>query len=281
MRTPAFSTLAAALYLGAVGTAWGFGGQIAVGMNAANEVEAIDVPFTADATLETGGHTIESKIYFSDGRLRDEIDIRGQQIVYIGRTDLEKVWMLMPAGNRTMYMEMPYGESNEQVQEFRLVEREVVGEETVNGMATTKHRVVYEANGGRYGGFTWFNEHNIAVRAFMVTETDGEQQRISFEMSNLEVGPVDAAAFELPDGAHKLDMAGLVGGPGGAGQGGALPGFGSGDSGAEAGEAVAPGVAEELFEAAQQGARDAATEETERGVKDAVERGLRGVFGRD
>lgn len=273
MRTTAVAGFTALACLATAGAAHGFGGQIAVGMNAANEVEAVDVSFTADAKLETAEHTIDSRIYFSGGRLRDEIDVGGQSIVYISRADLGTIWMLMPAGNMNMYMEMPYGESSEQVQEFRLVEREVVGEETVNGMATTKHRVVYEANGGRYGGFTWFNEDNIAVRAFMVTETGGEQQRIRFEMSNLEVGPVDAALFELPEGAQKLDLSAL-----GGGFGGALSG---GGAGGEAGDAVPPDVAEELFEAMERGARDAGAEEGERGARDAVRRGLRGVFGRD
>lgn len=273
MHAPFSFGLAGSWLLLAAGTAHGFGGQIAVGMNAANEVDQIDVSFTADATLETADYSMQSKIYFHSGKLRDEIDLGGQQLTYISRADLGTTWVLMP---QSMYIEVPHGQSSEQIQEFKLVEREIVGEETINGMDTTKYRVVYESNDGSYGGFTWFNDDNIAVRSFMVSESDGEQVSVNFEMSNLQVGAVDESLFELPAGAQELNLSGLIGGARSV-----LPGSDSSDSGAEPGEAVPPGVAEELLEAAQQGAEDAATEETRRGVKDAVGRGLRGIFNRD
>lgn len=273
MRSPLFHLSAAVVCLAAGTSAHGFGGQIAVGMNAANQVDEIGVAFTADATLETAEQSIQSKIYFDAGDLRDEINVGGQQLVYIARADADVIRLLMPANN--IYMEVPHGESSEQVQEFRLVEHELVGEETVNGMETTKHRVIYESNDGRYGGFTWFDEHNIAVRSFMATEHDGERTQINYELTNLEVGPVDAGLFELPAGAQKLDMSGLLGG--------AAAAFGGGgsESGGAEGEAVAPDVVDEMLDAAQQGAQDAAVDETRRGAEDAVRRGIRGIFGRD
>ncbi len=272
MRAPLVHISAAAVCLAAGTSAYGFGGQIAVGMNAANQVDEIGVPFTADATLETAEQSIQSKIYFDGGNLRDEIELGGQQLVYIARADADTIRMLMPANN--IYMEVPYGESSDQVQEFRLVEHELVGQETVNGMDTTKYRVIYESNDGRYGGFTWFDEHNIAVRSFMATEHNGERTQINYELTNLEVGPVDAGLFELPAGAQKLDMSGVLGG---------AAAFGGGRSGSDGaqGEAVPPGVVDEMLDAAQQGAQDAAVDETRRGAEDAVRRGIRGIFGRD
>ncbi len=49
-------------------------------------------------------------------------------------------WMLMGRG---MYMESNLGES-EQAPEYKLIEKEVVGEEVVNGMQTTKYKTVYQ-----------------------------------------------------------------------------------------------------------------------------------------
>jgi hypothetical protein len=166
------------------------------------------------------------KIYFRDGKIRDEFDMEGQHLAYITRPDQHVVWMVMPRG---FYMEISLDDieqnNAQQMQEYRLIEREVVGQEVVNGMQTTRYRVIYETKDGRYGGFTWFNENNIAVKAFMVSETGGERQRVNFEMTNLEVGPVDDGLFALPPGARKLDVAGLVGGFGSSSDGGLFGGL--------------------------------------------------------
>ena len=269
--------------------AFGFAGQFAVGMNMAADVDPIEVPFTADATLETAEFKLQTKIYFQSGKVRDELTMEGQNIAYITRPDQGVIWMIMPLG---FYMEIPYQnfeQDSEQMQQFKLVEREVVGTEEVNGMATTKYRVIYESSDGRYGGFTWFNKDNIAVRSFIVSDVNGERERVNFEITNLQMGRVDEALFDLPAGVQKFDIGAMTRGLGGAGGDANGSGFGGfaglgGDVDPDAPDidaAPAPGdeatIGDEIKDAAEEGAKEAAVDETRRGVRDAVSRGFRGL----
>ncbi|MEJ2604826.1 MAG: hypothetical protein P8172_16360 [Gammaproteobacteria bacterium] len=262
------TTLAAsAAVVLAAGSAHGFGGMIAVGMNEAAQVGQVETPFRAEARLETAEQNIDTVIYYKDGHIRDEIRIGGNDLVVLQDIAKKKTYMLMPQG---MYMEMEMGQPSDQMKEYRLVEREVVGKETVNGFDTTKYKVVYEGPRGKYGGFTWFTDDNIAVKSFAVSETDGERSRFRYEVKKLERGDQPDSLFVIPPNYRKLS---LGGGLGSMMQD--MPGMG-GQTAEEQ-----PNLAEELGEAAQEGAEEAAKEETEATAKEKVTKGLRKLFGRD
>lgn len=262
-----------------------FVGAIAVGLGQMNDdVGEILTSFAADATVETEEMTVTTRIYYKPGMVRDEIDMGGQKMVTIRRFDKNKVWMLMGQG---MYMEIDPEQGNQQVPEYKLISRELIGPETVNGMATIKYKSVYETKDGKFGGFTWFTEDNIAVKGFLISETKGEKQRIKFEFTSLERNAQPDSLFELPPGAKKLNMGGFGGMPdmsqmGGAGNYGvpppasAAPGKSASDPGADDGAGFAGEVADE----AQQTAEDTAKKETVREVRDSVRKGIGKLFGR-
>ena len=183
--------------------AHGFGGAIAIGLGQANQVDTVSIPFTASATLETEEHNLTEQIYYTPGKLRDEISMGGQDMVFIRRFDLMKTWMLMP---QNMYMESAIDDPNDQMEDYKLIQREVLGREVVNGEQTTKHKVVYQSSKGKYGGFTWFTDDNIAVKAFLISEEHGEKQRIRFEMTKVIRAPQPDVLFEIPGGYARMDM---------------------------------------------------------------------------
>ncbi len=195
------------------------GGSIAVGLIEANQLDIVQVQFAADAKIETADFSMTERIYYVPGMVRIDMQMSGQQIVFIQRYDLGKRWMLMPGQN--VYMESDVSQPSEQLEQYRLVEREVVGQEVVNGMDTTKYKVIYESAKGRFGGFTWFTDDLIAAKSFLISEENGEKQRIQFEITNLLLGPQDRSLFDLPEGATKLEMTGM-------GSGMKIPGFGGG-----------------------------------------------------
>ncbi len=229
------------------------GGTIAVGLNEANQLDTVQVSFAADATIETDEFSVTERIYYVPGMVRDDMQMSGQQMVFIQRYDLGKLWMLMPGQN--VYMESDVSQPSEQLEQYRLVEREVVGQETVNGMDTTKYKVIYENSKDKFGGFTWFTDDFIAVKAFLISEEKGEKQRIQFEITNLMRGPQDRSLFDLPEGSTKLDMTGMAGMN--------LPGFGEG------------GFADQMAEAAKQ----AAEQEAENKVRNKVGKAFKKLFG--
>jgi len=254
-----------------------FVGQIAVGLGQMNEIGAIETSFAADAKVETEEMNVNTKIFYKPGMLRDEMKMGGQEMVTIRRFDTNKFWMIMGQG---MYMEIDPEAGSEQVQQFRLIEREVIGRETINGMETTKYKSVYETRDGKFGGFTWFTDDNIAVKAFMIHETKGEKQRVRFEITDLRRGEQADSMFEIPAGYQKFNMGNFAGMPGAGGMGGMGGAATQGSAGRPTSTDAEPDITDEVTNAAIEGAEEAAVEETKRGVKDSVSRGIRGLFGK-
>lgn len=197
-----------------------FVGGIAVSIGRATNIEGAEIPpFSADAQIETEEHQMTSHVYYQPGMVRDVTDMGGMEMVTIQRYDQGKVWILMGQG---MYIESAVGQA-EQAPEYKLIERTLEGTETIDGVQTKKYKTVYEGPEGRFAGFTWFTDDNIAVKGFMVSETKGEKQRLKWTMTNIQRGEQPDALFELPPGAKPMggvgglmDMMGNMGGMGGA-----------------------------------------------------------------
>ena len=249
-----------------------FGGGIAVGMSRLNAdgslAEALDLSFTAKATMETEEYNIEETMYYSPGKLREEIAMTNQNMVTIQRHDLGKLWMIMPQG---MYMEHPLDAPSEQAKSFRLIQREQVGTETVNGMQTTKYKTIWETDDGRFGGFSWVNGDGIAVKAFLVSEQNGEKQRIRYQITEISMGEQPDSLFEVPDGFAKMDLSGMRGFAGMTG------GMQPPQQGSPEEQSSLP---EDLTEAATEGAKESAESETRYQVGKKVRDGIRGLFSR-
>jgi len=207
-------TLFLALLMGHSAAA--FVGPISVGLGRMNDVGEVKTSFVADAKLETEEMTINTRVYYKPGRVRDEMTIGGQKMITIRRFDLEKVWMLM---GQNMYMEVSPDKDSKRAPHYKLISREIVGPETVNGMETTKYESIYETSDGKFGGFTWYTKDNIAVKGFLVHQTRGEKQRVKFEFTNLERGDQPDSMFEIPKGYQKLNMGGFPGMPNTEGMG--------------------------------------------------------------
>lgn len=195
--------------LAVAGVAHAFVGTLAVALGEMNEdVGRIQVSFAADAMVETEDMKANARVHYKPGKVRDEMNVGGQDMVTIRRFDLNKVWMIMGQG---MYMEVDPEQGSEQAPEYKLVSREVVGRETVNGMDTTKYKSVYESRDGKFGGFTWYTDDNIAVKGFMISETKGAKDRVKFELTNLSRGEQADDLFEIPAGYQKFDTGNMAG----------------------------------------------------------------------
>ena len=274
-----------------VGAAHAVVGTIAVGLGRMNQdIGEIQTSFSADAVVETEEMNATGRVYYQPGKVRDEMNFGGQQMVTIRLLDENKVLMLMGNG---MYTETAADQQNERAPDYKLISREMMGPETVNGIPTIKYKSVYEGPDGKFGGFTWYSEDNIAVKGFLVSESEGEKQRIKYEFTSLQRGPQDDALFRVPPGSQKFDMGAFAGmqGMGGMGSMGA-PGTSPGGA-AAAGQTPPPqapagpeststpenedaGFVGEVAEETEETVKD----ETKRSINDAVRKGLGGLFGR-
>lgn len=194
------------------------------------------VDYSADSTMETeGGMTMKLHVYHSPGKDRQEMGGK-DGMVSIVRRDKKVIWQLM-GGN--MYMEMSMDQPDAHDPQSMDVQQTVVGEETVNGVKTTKYKTIATMKDGKkFGGFFWTTKDGITVKMDLLYKEGDQKMRISNELTNLKVGKQDPKLFEIPPGYTKNDMGAMMGGMGkGKGKGGPpnvdemMKGMGKGDGG--------------------------------------------------
>lgn len=173
------------------------------------------VDYSADSTMETeGGITMKSRVYYSPGKQRMEMGGAGGNVT-IMRRDKKVIWTLM--GN--MYMETQMNQSESQNPSDMDVQQTAVGEETVNGVKTTKYKVIAtKKDGSKFGGFFWTTKDGITVKMDLLSKDGDKKMRMSSELTNLKVEKQDPKLFEIPNGYTKNDMGAVMGQ--GSGKGG-------------------------------------------------------------
>jgi hypothetical protein len=171
----------------------------------------VKVDYSADSTMETeGGMTMKSRIYHTVDK--DRMEMGGSDgMVSIIRKDKKVVWQLM--GN--MYMEMPMDASHASGMEaFDIVEQTEVGPDTINGLKTTKSKIVAvkKDGSGKFGGFFWTTKEGITVKMDMLSKEGDKKMRMTSELTNVKLEKQDPALFEIPAGYTKNDMGAMMGG---------------------------------------------------------------------
>jgi hypothetical protein len=167
------------------------------------------VDYSADSTMETeGGMTMKSRVYHSRGKERMEMGGAGGSVT-ITRRDKNVRWQLMG----DMYMESSLDQSSEpDLGGMEIVEQTVVGEDTINGIKTTKSKVIAtKKDGSKFGGFFWMTKDGITVKMDLLSKEGGKTFRMASELTNLKIERQDPALFEIPAGYTKNDMGAMMG----------------------------------------------------------------------
>jgi hypothetical protein len=170
----------------------------------------VKVDYSADSTMETeAAMTMKSRIHHSLNK--DRMEMGGSDgMVSIIRKDKKVIWQMMG----DMYMEMPMDASNASGMEaFDIVEQAEVGQETINGIKTTKSKIVdvKKDGSGQFGGFSWTTKEGITVKMDMLSEEGDKKMRMTSELTNLKIEKQDPALFEIPAGYTKNDMGAMMG----------------------------------------------------------------------
>ena len=192
---------------------WGVMGCIAaVGFTMASSVWAAkmqvpQVDYSADSVMESEGTTMKSRVYHSHGKQRQEMG-GGEGMVSIIRPDKKVVWQLM--GN--MYMEMSMDQAGSQDPHDMDMQQTAVGEEVINGVKTTKYKVIATGKDGKkFGGFFWTTKDGITMKMDLLYKEGKNKDRVAIELSNLKVEKQDPKLFEIPAGYTKNDMGAMMG----------------------------------------------------------------------
>lgn len=194
----------AATVLGAAGIALAAG---APEVGHADTWQPPKVQYSADSHMETSEAVMDGMVYYAPGKERREFVQDGDKTVMILRHDRKKMWMLMP--EEKMYMETPMAKARmDDLSAYKITQTRV-GPETVNGVKTTKYKLIMVgSNGHKMGGFFWVTKDDIVVRMDAISVDKNGKERIKIDLKNLKVGAQDPALFEVPAG-YSSGMPGL------------------------------------------------------------------------
>jgi len=177
---------------------------------AASPTRESRVEYSADSTMETdGGVSMKSRVYHTPDKQRMEMG-GAEGSIMIMRRDKNVMWQLFG----DMYMEMPLTQSSpDGMEDLEILEQRDVGEETINGIKTTKSKViaVKKKDGSKFGGFFWTTKDGITVKMDLLSKEGDKKIRMASELTNLKVEKQDPALFEIPAGYTKNDMGAMMG----------------------------------------------------------------------
>jgi len=170
--------------------------------SAQNRLPTPSVDYQADRIVESSAGTFTGRIFFSADKERTETEMGGFQNVTITRHDRNLVWTLMPAQKMVREGDLGTKADPAAVPRGDDVSVSVVGNETLEGIAAVKYKLI--AKDGGAGGFMWFTREGIAVKMDLLQKEGGKASRMTVTLRNLQVGPVDAQLFEVPAGYSKM-----------------------------------------------------------------------------
>jgi hypothetical protein len=91
------------------------------------------------------------------------------------------------------------------------LKRSPVGQESVNGVATTKYAIDETVPEGHGTGFLWLSDSGIPMKLDgTFTRTSGRVTHLHWELTHVRLGPQPASLFETPHGFTKLPAEAIV-----------------------------------------------------------------------
>jgi hypothetical protein len=160
------------------------------------------IGFSADRVLVFNGHSYIGRMWNMPGEQRHEQELPSVKPVFILRANSTIGDILLPQLHTAVEFALPralsvLGQPN--------LLGTPVGEETVNGIATTKYAVSKDIPEGHLSGSLWLSQDGIPMRCDgSLTSKKGKVSSVHWELSHITIGAQDPALFEVPPGYSKL-----------------------------------------------------------------------------
>jgi len=169
-------------------------------------MQPVAVEYSADSYMESADGIMQGIVYSAPGKERREYLMDGEKSVMIVRHDKKVVWMLRPEEKTYMEMKLPKEGRKGDLSNYK-IENTTVGPETVNGVKTTKNKMIMTGpKGDKLGGFSWVTKDNIVVKLDAIAVDKKSKERFKIELKDLKVGKQNPAQFEIPSDYTKMDM---------------------------------------------------------------------------
>jgi hypothetical protein len=160
------------------------------------------VGFTAERVLVLDGRRYVGRMWHMPGEQRHEQDLPALKPVFILRAGSPLGDLVLPQLHTVVEFVFP--------KELSLLGnpnllRRPAGQETVNGIATTRYMVEEDIPAGHITGSLWLSRDGIPMRADGRLEPKhGKTSTIFWELRQVRLGNQDAALFDVPQGYAKL-----------------------------------------------------------------------------
>jgi hypothetical protein len=163
--------------------------------------------YSADTHMETSDGVTDGTVAVAPGKERREFVQDGEKQIMIMRHDKKVLWMLMPEDQAYLEMSLNQGGGRKDDVSAYKITHTKVGTETVNGVKTTKSKIIMIGpKGDKMGGFYWISKEGIVVKIDAIAMDKKSKERFKMELTNLKVGKQSASVFEIPAGYTKMDM---------------------------------------------------------------------------
>ncbi len=160
------------------------------------------IGFTAERLLVFDGRSYVGRMWNMPGEQRHEQELPALKPVFILRANSSVGDVLLPQLHTAVEFDLPkalavLGQPN-------LLGRPI-GQETVNGIATTKYAVDKAIPEGHLSGTLWLSNDGIPMRCEgNYTSRKGKVSTVRWELRHVQVGDQDARLFEVPTNYSKL-----------------------------------------------------------------------------
>lgn len=155
--------------------------------------------YTAEAMAKTEGQPDSvSKIWYTQDKIRVDVTHQGQTMSVIMDRPAKKMTVLITKSKLFQAEALPDGEANNPIATGTW-DVAKAADEKMAGVDTTKWTVDGKGTDGRaFKGFIWTTKENIQVKMDGEAEEDGKKVKVTSELKNLKIGPIDAKVFEIP-----------------------------------------------------------------------------------
>jgi hypothetical protein len=160
------------------------------------------VGFSAERILIINAQSYVGKMWHMPGEQRHEQELPALKPVFILRAESGIGDVVLPQLHTVVEFTLP--------KELALLGnpnslREPIGQETVNGIATTKYAVAEASPAGRATGSLWLSSDGIPMKCeARIEASDHRVTTLYWELRHVKIGDQAPALFEVPNGYAKL-----------------------------------------------------------------------------
>ncbi|HUC09076.1 MAG TPA: hypothetical protein VL985_01475 [Stellaceae bacterium] len=160
------------------------------------------VGFAAERVLVLNGKSYIGRMYNNPGEQRHEQALPSLKPVFILRSDSSIADILLPQLHTAVEFDLP---SILKVLGQPDLIGSPVGQEIVNGIATTKYQIDKTIPEGHLSGTLWLSRDGIPMRCDgSYTNRKGKVSTVHWELRHVEIGEQDARLFKVPADYSKL-----------------------------------------------------------------------------